>query len=369
MSDIKMVDLAGQYQKIEAEIDQAIKEVILSSAFINGPEVKKFAQELSEYQGTKHVIPCGNGTDALQIALMALELKPGDEIIVPDFTFIATAEVVALLGLKPIFVDVCKEYFTLDIDSVTKAITPRTKAIVPVHLYGQCAPMEEIMELAKQHSLFVIEDNAQAIGSEVFIDGTWKHAGTVGHIGCYSFFPSKNLGCYGDGGAISTNDPDLAEKIRCIANHGSKVKYYNSAVGVNSRLDTIQAAILRIKLKHIKAYTQARQAAAKLYRKNLANIPQVKLPELANYSKHVYHQFTIQVDQRDQLKSHLAEQGIPSMVYYPLAMHQQEAYAVDGNFGNSAALCQTVLSLPMHTELNEMQIEFICTQIQVFYNN
>lgn len=362
-----MVDLHGQYLKIKDEIDDAIQDVINSSSFINGPQVKQLNANLSDYLDCKYTICCANGTDALQIALMALNLKPGDEVIVPDFTFIATAEVIALLQLKPVFVDVDPDTFLMDIDKFIAAITPRTKAVIPVHLYGQCTNMEQIMSIAAQNGIFVIEDNAQAIGAKIRVNNKWSKAGTVGHIGCTSFFPSKNLGCYGDGGALFTNDEKLAEEIACISNHGARVKYYHDMVGVNSRLDTMQASILLVKLKKIDEYIGARQQAANYYDTLLKNIEQIKTPVRVDYSNHVFHQYTLKVEKRDELQKFLASKGIPSMIYYPVGMHNQNAYKTSGDFTVSDKLCKTVLSLPMHTELLKSQQEYIAESIKEFY--
>ncbi len=362
-----MVDLHGQYLRLKKEIDQAIDEVIQSAAFINGPQVKEFAAKLENYLQCKKVIPCANGTDALQIALMALKLQPGDEVIVPDFTFIATAEVIALLGLKPVYVDVDEASFLIDTEKLKKAISSRTRVIIPVHLYGQCANMEVIMDIAQKHNLYVIEDNAQAIGADILFNGKWQKAGTAGHIGCTSFFPSKNLGCYGDGGALYTNDPVLAEEIACIANHGAKVKYYHEMVGINSRLDTLQAAILNVKLDHLDSFGKARGIAAKLYDKLLAGIPQIKTPQRVKHSTHVFHQYTLIVEKRDELQAFLSSKGIPTMIYYPVGMHHQKAYQTDDELPVSDKLCQSVLSLPMHTELSADQQQYIAVVIKSFY--
>jgi dTDP-4-amino-4,6-dideoxygalactose transaminase len=369
MDKIKMVDLQGQYQKIKSDIDLAIQNVIDSSAFINGPQVKDFRNDLKNYLGCKHVIACANGTDALQIALMSLNLKPGDEVIVPDFTFIATAEVIALLNLKPVFVDVTPDTFLLDLKQVEDKISKKTKAIIPVHLFGQCVNMEELMRIANQHNIFVIEDNAQAIGADIVVEGKKYKAGTVGHIGCTSFFPSKNLGCFGDGGALFTNDERLADEMASIANHGSRIKYYNDIVGVNSRLDTIQAAILQVKLKNLDGYISKRQKVAEKYDDLLSGLADLQIPKRVNYSSHVFHQYTILTEKREDLKMHLQENKIPSMVYYPLGMHNQKAYKNDDVLEVSDKLCQTVLSLPMHTELSDGQLEYIGNAIQSFYKN
>jgi dTDP-4-amino-4,6-dideoxygalactose transaminase len=365
---LQMVDLKSQYIKIKSEIDAAIHDVIDSTAFIKGEPVKLFEDDLAKYLGTKHVIGCANGTDALQLALMALGLKPGDEVITPDFTFIATVEVVALLGLKPVLVDVDINDFTIDIDSLKSAITPKTKAIIPVHLFGQCANMEEIMKLAEEHGIFVIEDVAQAIGSTyTFSNGSTASAGTIGHIGCTSFFPSKNLGCFGDGGAIFTNDDAIAEEIRSIANHGMKVRYHHDKIGVNSRLDTIQAAVLRVKLKYLDEYNSARQLAAKRYDELFAPFTQFQTPYRTPWSNHCFHQYTLRLLQGDRQKliSNLSQNNIPAMVYYPIPLHRQKAFEpfVDVNvsrlYPNSIKLSETVFSLPMHTELNMDMQEFI----------
>jgi dTDP-4-amino-4,6-dideoxygalactose transaminase len=370
-----MVDLKNQYLKIKPEIDAAIQEVIDSTAFINGPAVKTFQQNLEKYLNVKHVIPCANGTDALQIAMMALGLKPGDEVITADFTYVATAEVIGLLGLKPVLVDVNPDTFDINTDAIIKNITPKTKAIVPVHLFGQCADMEKIMEIAKAHNLYVIEDNAQAIGAEyTFKDGSKKKAGTIGHIGCTSFFPSKNLGCFGDGGAIMTNDDELAQKCRMIASHGQSQQYVHDVLGVNSRLDSIQAAILNVKLKYLDNYIAARQKAADFYDKAFSNHPQIITPKKIQNSTHVYHQYTLQIknNQRDKLKEYLHQQGIPSMIYYPIPLHLQKAYRDErykpGDFPVTEKLCNSVLSLPMHTELNENILNTITKSVLNFFN-
>ena len=370
-----MVDLRSQYAHIKAEIDAGIQEVIDSAAFIKGPKVKSFQEHLEAYTGAKHVIPVGNGTDALQIALMGLGLKPGDEVITPTFTFIATAEVVALLGLTPVVVDVNWETMNMDVEAVRRAITPRTKAIVPVHLFGQCADMEALMALAEEHQLYVVEDACQAIGARyTFSNGETKQAGTIGHIGCTSFFPSKNLGCYGDGGAIFTNDDTLADKMQAIANHGCHVRYHHDEVGVNSRLDSIQAAILDAKLPHLDAYTAARQRAAAYYDKAFANNEKLLIPGRDPHSTHVFHQYTLRVVgvDRDQLREGLAERGIPAMIYYPVPLHQQKAYLdpryKDGDFPVAERLAACVLSLPMHTELDEEQLAFITSSVLELIN-
>ena len=372
---IQMVDLKSQYEKIKTEVDSAIQNVINNTAFINGPEVKEFQKELETYLGVKHVIPCANGTDALQIAMMALDLKPGDEVITADFTYVATAEVIGLLGLKPVLVDVIPDTFDIDVKAIEKAITPKTKAIVPVHLFGQCANMEAIMALAKKHNLYVIEDTAQAIGAEyIYNDGTKKKAGAIGTVGCTSFFPSKNLGCYGDGGAIFTNDDALAAKIRIIANHGQTAQYIHDLIGVNSRLDSIQAAILRIKLRQLDNYCAARNKAASYYDKAFANNPKLKTPARAVYSNHVFHQYTLQLNgvDRNALREFLAARDIPAMIYYPIPLHLQKAYLDDryksGDFPVTEKLCASVVSLPMHTELDEETLKYITDSVLEFVN-
>jgi len=371
MQALQMVDLKRQYQKIKNDVDAAIAGVIENTAFINGPEVKSFANELQDYLKVKHVIPCANGTDALQISLMALGLQPGDEVITPSFTYVATVEVVALLKLKPVFVDVCADTFTMDHESLKKAITPRTKAIIPVHLYGQCAQMEEIMALAQQRNIPIIEDNAQAIGGYyTFADGTKKRTGTMGLIGCTSFFPSKNLGCYGDGGAIFTNDDALFEKMSMIANHGQKERYYHEIVGCNSRLDSIQAAVLRIKLRELDNYCDARRSAAAYYDKAFSKNEHITTPVQTGYSHHVFHQYTIKLSgkvNRDVLKQKLEEKGIPSMIYYPVPCHKQGMFAGlhqdNGDLSITDSLTPCVLSLPIHTELTEGELKFISDHV------
>ena len=376
MNKIQMVDLKSQYLKIKNEIDKAVIDVIESTAFINGPEVKSFQNELEQYLGVKHVIPCANGTDALQIAMMGLGLKEGDEVITTSFTFVATVEVIALLKLTPVLVDVDPITFNLDTEAVKRAITPRTKAIVPVHLFGQCAPMEDLIKIAKTHNLFIIEDACQAIGADyIYEDGRKKKAGTIGNVGCTSFFPSKNLGCYGDGGAIFTNDDDLAAKMRSIANHGMVVRYYHDFIGVNSRLDSIQAAILRIKLKHLDEYAKARNEAATYYNNALANNSKIVTPKVAGYTNHVYHQYTLITKEieRDKLQSFLASKDITAMVYYPVAMHMQKAYNdpryKEGDFPVTEMLCKSVISLPIHTELDDEQLKYITDNILEFVNS
>lgn len=373
MKKIQMVDLGSQYQDIKADVDRAIQGVIDNTAFINGPEVKEFQKELEDYLRVKHVIPCGNGTDALQIALMALGLKPGDEVITASFTFVATAEVIGLLQLKPIVVDVLPGTFNLDPEAVEKAITPKTKAIVPVHLFGQCADMESILTIAKKHNLFVVEDTAQAIGAEyTFSDGRKAMAGTMGDIGATSFFPSKNLGCYGDGGAIYTNDDTLANAMRVIANHGSTVRYYHDSIGVNSRLDSIQAAVLRVKLRKLNQYNAARNRAATFYDRAFESIPQLKTPERSKYSTHVFHQYTLVADgiDRFKLQEYLQAKGVPAMVYYPVPLHLQKAYLdpryKEGDFPVTEDLCKRVISLPMHSELDEEQLNYITSSVIEF---
>lgn len=370
MTKIQMVDLQSQYAKIKHEIDAGIQEVIDSAAFVKGPKVAEFQAHLEAYTGAKHVINVGNGTDALQIALMGLGLQAGDEVITPTFTFIATAEVVALLGLTPVVVDVDWETMNMDIKAVRRAITPRTKAIVPVHLFGQCADMEAIMAIAEEHHLFVVEDACQAIGAKyTFSNGETKQAGTIGHIGCTSFFPSKNLGCYGDGGAIFTNDDELAAKMRAIANHGMVVRYHHDMVGVNSRLDSIQAAILDAKLPHLDEYIAARQKAAAYYDRAFSGNAKLLVPGRQAHSTHVFHQYTLRVigADRDALREGLAEHGIPAMIYYPVPLHRQKAYLdpryKDGDFPVAERLAACVLSLPMHTELDEEQLEYISAQV------
>jgi UDP-2-acetamido-2-deoxy-ribo-hexuluronate aminotransferase len=373
MKKIHMVDLKSQYDKMQKEIDEAVLNVIRSTAFINGPEVKSFQAELEQYLNVKHVIPCANGTDALQIAMMALGLKPGDEVITASFTYVATAEVIALLGLTPVLVDVYPDTFDIDVEAIEKAITPKTKAIVPVHLFGQCANMERILTLSKKHNLFVIEDVAQAIGAEyTFSDGSVKKAGAMGDIGCTSFFPSKNLGCYGDGGAMYTNNEELAKKMRMIANHGQSVQYVHDSIGVNSRLDSIQAAILRIKLRQLDAYAAARNKAAAYYDKVFANHPKIKTPARAKNTTHVFHQYTLQLNGVDRaaLREYLASKDIPAMIYYPIPLHMQKAYTdsryKEGDFPITEKLCACVISLPMHTELEEEQLRYITEAVLEF---
>ncbi len=369
-----MVDLRGQYQDIKEDVDQALIQAIEEGAFINGPDVKKFSKELAAYCGAKHVIPCANGTDALQIAMMALGLQPGDEVIVPAFTYVATAEVIALLGLKPVFAEVDPKTFNIAVAQLEDKLSPKTKAIVPVHLYGQCADMERLGSFAQKNNVYIIEDTAQAIGaSYTFSNGQSRQAGTIGDIGATSFFPSKNLGCFGDGGAMFTEDDKLAERLQMIANHGQKVKYYHEVVGVNSRLDTLQSVILRIKLRRLNDYISRRQAAAAYYDQALAGIEALALPVRAASSTHVFHQYTLKVagGQRDGLKEHLASKGVPSMIYYPVPLHLQNAYRhwgyQKGDFPVSEQLCEQVISLPMHTELTEDQLSFITDQVKSFF--
>ncbi len=376
MRAIQMVDTKTQYLKIKNEVDAAVLKVMDSSAFINGKDVQDFALNLSQYLGVKHTIPCANGTDALQIALMALGLKPGDEVITPSFTFIATTEVIALLQLTPVFAEVDKDTFCITPEAIEKAITPKTKAIVPVHLYGQAAPMEAIMAIAEKHNLYVIEDNAQAIGCDyTFTDGTVKKTGNIGHISATSFYPSKNLGAFGDGGAIFTNDDALAEKMKRIANHGQSKRYYHDEVGCNSRLDSIQAAILNIKLQHLDEYNAARRAVAAYYDAAFANDPKIKTPVQASYAKHVYHQYTVLLENstvRENLNKYLAEQGIPSMIYYPVPGHKQKMFDQLGVTNQEMEvtdwLTERVISLPIHTEMDEEQLSFITNHILTFLN-
>jgi UDP-2-acetamido-2-deoxy-ribo-hexuluronate aminotransferase len=375
MREIQMVDLKAQYERLGPEIDNAIKSVLVSTAFIKGPDVKLFEQELQEFMGVKNVVSCANGTDALHLALRVLGLKPGDEVITTNFTFIATVEVVALLGLKPVIVDPDPGNFNISVEAIKKAITPKTKAIVPVHLFGQCADMEGIMDLAKKHDLFVVEDAAQATGADyLFKNGTRKKAGTIGHIGTTSFFPSKNLGCYGDGGALYTNDENCAKKLRSIANHGMKVRYHYDDIGVNSRLDTLQAAVLRVKLKYLPEFNAARRAAADYYDKAFENCNSISVPERAKYSSHIFHQYTIKVrnGQRDGLKKFLESRSIPSMVYYPGPLHLQNAYNylgyTESDFPVTTSLCKEVLSLPMHPEMEKEQLDYITHNVLEFFN-
>lgn len=375
MRTLQMVDTKTQYTKIKSEVDTAVLNVMESSQFIGGKVVNDFAINLATYNGVKHVIPCANGTDALQISMMALGLKPGDEVITPSFTYIATVEAAALLQVKPIFIEVDKSTFCIDPESLEKAITPKTKAIIPVHLYGHAAEMEKIMAIAKKYNLFVIEDNAQAIGCDyTFTDGTIAKTGGIGHIGCTSFYPSKNLGAFGDGGAIFTNDEALAEKLKMIAVHGQSKRYYHDLVGCNSRLDAIQAAILDIKLKHLDEYIIARRKAADFYDRAFAGNEKITTPHRASYSNHVFHQYTLIVKNtdRDGLNKYLADKGVPSMIYYPVPSHKQKMFAAFG--GDSYQLPVTdwlterVISLPIHTELDEEQQNFIVSNVLNYIN-
>lgn len=372
--NIQMVDLKSQYEKIKEEIATGIQNCLDNTAYINGPAVKEFQQAFEKYLGVKHVIPCANGTDALQIALMALDLKPGDEVICPAFTYVATAEVIGLLGLVPIMVDVDVDTFNISLDHLDQYVTPKTKVIVPVHLYGQSADMEQILAFAKKHNLYVVEDNAQAIGSDyTFADGSSKKTGTIGEIGCTSFFPSKNLGCYGDGGAIMTNDDELAAKIRMIANHGQEKKYYHKVLGCNSRLDTLQAEVLKVKLKYLDEYAAARNKMADYYDQNLAEISEIEVPKRSASSNHVFHQYTLKIKngKRDALQQYLAENKIPSMIYYPLPLYKQEAFqqyvGADFSLPVTEVLCQEVLSLPIHTEFNKESSDYVIASIKKFF--
>ena len=374
MKKIQMVDLQSQYYKIKPDVDNAVLNVMNTAAFINGPEVKFFQSELETYLDVKHVIPCANGTDALQIALMALNLQEGDEVITADFTFAATVEVIHLLKLKAVLVDVDYDTFTMDTERLKAAITPKTKAIIPVHLFGQCSNMEEILNISKEHHLHVIEDNAQAIGSEfTFSDGTTKKSGTIGTMGTTSFFPSKNLGCYGDGGAIFTNDDELAHKIRGIVNHGMYERYYHDEVGVNSRLDSIQATVLRKKLTLLDGYNEARRKAADYYDEAFAENPNILTPTRAENSTHVFHQYTLRIlnGKRNELQKFLTEKEVPAMIYYPVALRKQKAYFQDSNdadFVNTDKLLEQVISLPMHTELDDEQLKYITDAVLGFMN-
>lgn len=367
-----MVDLKSQYENIKSEIDKGIQEVINTTAFINGPQVETFAKNLGTYLGATHVIPCANGTDALQIALMALGLQPGDEVIVPAFTYVATAEVICLLGLNPVMTEVDPETFMITPDEIERVVTSKCKAVVPVHLYGQCAPMEEILAVAKKHNLYVIEDTAQAIGAVyTFADGRKAQAGTMGDIGCTSFFPSKNLGCYGDGGAMYTNNEELARKLKVIANHGQAKKYHHSVIGCNSRLDTIQAAILNVKLAHLDCYSASRNEVADAYDNAFKNLSWLKIPKRNANSTHVFHQYTVQLQdamQRDKLKAYLQDKGVPSMVYYPVSLHLQEAFKTDefgeGDFPVCEDLCSRVLSFPIHTEMDQDTLTYIIETVK-----
>ena len=370
MNPIQMVDLKSQYLRIKPKVDAAIQHVLDSTAFIQGSPVREFEQQLAQYVGSKYVVSCGNGTDALLVALMALGIGPEDEVITVPFTFVASVEAIALLGAKPVFVDVCEDTFTMDASLLEAAVTPKTKAIIPVHLYGQCADMEPILNIAKKHKIKVVEDACQAVGTPyTFLDGTTKQAGTMGEIGCLSFFPSKNLGCYGDGGAMMTDDEALAERLRAICRHGSKVKYHHDYVGINSRLDTLQAAILQVKLRHLNEYIANRRAAAEYYFNALKSVDWLHLPDIKQNTQHTFHQFTLRVKdgKRDALKQYLADKGIPTMIYYPIPVHLQPAYRSlgyqEGVFPVSEHLCKVVLSLPMHTELAEDQLQYICETI------
>ncbi len=375
MHPIQMVDLKTQYQKLKPEIDKAIIDVLESSAFINGKPVQQFADALAAYLGVKHVIPCANGTDALQISMMALGLQPGDEVITPSFTYIATTEVVALLNLKPVFVEVDKQTFCMDVDSLREKITAKTGAIVPVHLYGQAANMEAIMQVANEHNIHVIEDNAQAIGSDyLFTDGNVKKTGAIGTIGCTSFFPSKNLGAYGDGGAMFTNDDALAQKLKMIANHGQQKRYYHEVVGCNSRLDTMQAAVLNIKLRELDNYIAARRKAADYYDAAFAAHSKITTPYRAPYSHHVFHQYTLLLEgvDRDGLNEYLASKNIPSMIYYPVPGHRQKMFehfnSASVNLPITDWLTERVISLPIHTELDEEQLNYITSSVLEYVN-
>lgn len=369
-----MVDLLSQYRKIEAEVQEAMKKVIENTSFIKGPDVKEFANNLASYLGIEHVIPCGNGTDALQVALMALDLKPGDEVITSPFTFIATIEVIKLLGLTPVLSDVDENTFNIDPEKIKSTLSPKTRAVIPVHLFGQCADMNAILRLAKDNNLFIIEDTAQALGTEFkTTDNDALKAGTLGDIGCTSFFPSKNLGAFGDGGALFTHDPELADKISSMVNHGMKERYYYDFVGVNSRLDTLQAAILNVKIKHLNEYHKARQKAAEWYDAELKEIDEIKIPARVDYSSHIFHQYTLKMPAgiRDSLKSYLNQYDIPAMIYYPVGLHLQKAYKDlgyrEGDFPVTEKLSREVLSLPMHTELTGEQLGYITTTIKEFF--
>lgn len=372
--NIQMVDLKRQYQSIKPEVDAAIQNCLDSTAFIQGPDVQAFAENLAQYLGANHVVPCANGTDALQIAFMALGLKPGDEVIVPCFTYVATAEVIGLLGLNPVFVDVCPDTFNMRVEDFEGKLTEKTKAIVPVHLFGQCCDMEPILEFAAKHNLFVVEDTAQAIGATyTFKNGTQKKAGTMGHIGCTSFFPSKNLGCYGDGGAMYTNDKTLYENLKMVANHGQIKKYHHTVLGVNSRLDTIQAAILNVKLPHLDRYCSSRLSVALAYNEAFGNLPGVKVPTLSPFSTHVFHQYTLVLEKgrREEFQAFLQQKGIPSMIYYPIPLYKQEAfkcYAPEGfSLPTTEYLCAHVVSLPIHTEMSAEELEYIISAVREFW--
>lgn len=376
MKKISIVDLTGQYNRIRKEIDTAIQSVLDSASFIHGPAVKAFEEELTKYLGTGQVVTCANGTDALQVALMSLDLEPDDEVITTPFSFISTIEVIRLLRLIPVLVDIRPDTFNIDEGLIENAITDRTKAIIPVHLYGQCCRMETIIDIAQRHNLFIIEDAAQAMGTEyIFSNGSRKKAGTVSHIGCTSFYPSKNLACYGDGGALFTDDEQLAAKIRSVVNHGQSKKYFYDHVGVNSRLDTVQAAILRIKLKHLNEFNMARIDAAAFYDRAFEPFPQILTPQRTDYSTHTFHQYTITLFGcfRDDLQKYLNEHAIPSMLYYPLPFHLQKAYTdlnyKEGDFPVAEEISNSVLSLPIHTELDEEQLEYITRHVIQFINN
>ena len=374
MQEIKMVDLRSQYLRLQTEIDQAMQAVLDTTTYINGPAVRQFQEHLETYLGVKHVIPCANGTDALQIAMMALGLQPGDEVIVPAFTYVATAEVIGLLGLRPVMIDVDPHTFNSTPEQIRTAITPKTRAIVPVHLFGQCADMAPILQIAEEHGLYVIEDNAQAIGADYLHNGQRRKAGTLGHFGCTSFFPSKNLGCYGDGGALLTNDDQLAAAARQIANHGQSRQYYHDQIGVNSRLDSLQAAVLDVKLPHLDDFCQRRQTLAAAYDAAFQDLPGLVTPARAAHSTHVFHQYTLQVtagaETRDALKAHLATKGIPAMIYYPVPLYRQQAFAHWWNgtpLPVTEQLCQTVISLPMHTEMEADMLAVIVEGVRSFF--
>lgn len=374
MQKIQMVDLRAQYLRLKNDIDDAMSKVLIHTAFINGPEVEQFQSLLGEYLKVKHIIPCANGTDALQLALMALGLQPGDEVITTNFTFIATVEVIALLGLKPVLIDVTPNTFNIDVNLLEKKITSKTKVILPVHLFGQASNMNQILDLANKYNVLVVEDAAQCMGGDfLFKNGIIKKLGTIGDIGCTSFFPSKNLGCFGDGGACITNNDELAIRIKEIANHGSNKKYYHSSIGVNSRLDSLQAAILNVKLKHLNDFNKRRNEVALFYNNHLSDIKEIKIPQRVDYSTHVYHQYTLRVrnDLRDRLKKFLAERDIPSMVYYPVPIHKQVAFKRiidDDQFPVSEQLSREVLSLPIHTEMTEDQLFYIVTSVNKFFS-
>jgi UDP-2-acetamido-2-deoxy-ribo-hexuluronate aminotransferase len=375
MDKIKMVDLRAQYLHIKAEVDDAIQRVLSSTAFIQGPAVEEFARNLAHYTGASFVIPCANGTDALQIAMMALDFKPGDEIILPVHTYVATAEVIALLRLTPVFVDVDEKTFNIDVNQLESKITDKTVAIVPVHLYGQCADMESIFQIAAKYTLHVIEDAAQSLSADhIAQDGTRRKSGTLGTIGATSFFPSKNLGCFGDGGALFTNDDRIAEKIKMIANHGQKIKYHHDMIGVNSRLDTLQAAVLNVKLKYLDEYSNKRRRVASHYSDTLSGVTGLELPAQVGYSTHVFNQYTLKIrsGSRDDFKSYLAKEGIPTMIYYPVPLHLQKAYCRpgigEGSFPVTEKLSKVVISLPIHTEMSDDQVEFICDRIKHYFN-